>query len=289
MLTSMIPAPRLQDAAARRSLRLGWLTTGRGPGSRALLAAAHRAITEGSLPATIDYVMCTRTRGETEGSDLFLTQAEGYGLPTFSLSARAYRRGGSEDVEWRERYNADLLAFIRSRPVDVLVFAGLLLIVGEDIINAAPALNLHPAAPGGPAGTWQDVIWTLIRQGASETGVTIQLATAEADQGPAVAFCRFPIRGPAFDELWREAQGHSVDALRRDHGEAFPLFARIREEGLRREALALVIALRQIADGHVAIQDRAVMSAPDAPLPEGVDITVEIEEALAARPQPPDS
>ena len=103
------------EKVPRPPLRLGWLSTGRGPGSRGLLAAAQDAISGGSLNAAIDYVLCTRARGEAEGSDEFLALAEGYGLTTVSLPLREYRQRRDEDPQWRERYNADLLAIVQER------------------------------------------------------------------------------------------------------------------------------------------------------------------------------
>ncbi len=273
------------ETASRPPLRLGWLSTGRGPGSRGLLAAAHKAIADGGLNASIDYVLCTRARGEAEGSDMFLDQAESYGLTVVSLSIRDYRQHRANDPAWRDRYNADLLSAIQHRPVDALVFAGLMLIVSEDIVNAYPVLNLHPALPGGPVGAWQDVIWELIRQNATETGVMVQLSTAEVDKGPVIAWCRFPISGPEFATLWKEVEGQSVDILRREYGEDHPLFAKIRQEGLRREALTLVEALRQVADGNVTIgDDRVVRNKEGQPLENGLDITNEIERLLGEQP-----
>lgn len=268
------------ETASRPPLHLGWLSTGRGPGSQGLLAAAYKAISNRTLNASIDYVLCTRARGEAEGSDMFLDQAESYGLPTVSLSLRNYRKNRANNPDWRDRYNADLLSDIRRRPVDALVFAGLMLIVSENIVNAFPALNLHPALPGGPVGAWQDVIWELIRQDVAETGVMVQLSTAEVDKGPVIAWCRFPIRGREFDDLWHETSGESVDNLRKEHGEGHPLFAKIRQEGLRRESLTLVEALRQIADGNVRIDGGVVRGANDQPLKNGLDITDKIEAAI---------
>ncbi len=269
------------ETASRPPLRLGWLSTGRGPGSRGLLAAAHTAISNGGLNASIDYVLCTRARGEAEGSDMFLDQAESYGLTTVSHSLRDYRQNHVNDTAWRDRYNADLLSAIQHRPVDALVFAGLMLIISGDIVNAYPSLNLHPALPGGPVGAWQDVIWELIRQDATETGVMVQLSTAEVDKGPVIAWCRFSTRGPEFDSLWDEAAGQSVDALQQERGEDHPLFAKIRQEGLRREPHTLVEALSQIADGNVTIRDGEVRDADGQSLENGLDITDEIERLLA--------
>ena len=268
------------ETASRPPLRLGWLSTGRGPGSRGLLEAAHTAISSDTLNASINYVLCTRARGESEGSDLFLDLAESYGLSTVSLSLRDYRQHQADDPAWRDRYNTDLLSAIQRRPVDALVFAGLMLIVSEDIVNAFPALNLHPALPGGPVGAWQDVIWQLIGQDALETGVMVQLSTAEIDKGPVIAWCRFPISGPEFDTLWNAIAGQSVDTLRQEHGENHPLFAKIRQEGLRREAHTLVEALRQLADGSVKIDGGVIHDANGQPLENGLDITDKIEAAI---------
>ena len=245
---------------------------------------AYKAISKGELNASIDYVLCTRARGEAEGSDMFLDQAGSYGLTTVSLSLRDYRQNRADDSNWRDRYNADLLSAVQSRPVDALVFAGLMLIVSEDIVNARPALNLHPALPGGPVGAWQDVIWELIRQNATETGVMVQLSTAEVDKGPVIAWCRFPIRGREFDDLWNEIAGQSIDTLRQEHGEDHPLFTKIRQEGLRRESLTLVEALSQIADGNVKIDGGVVLDVSGQPLENGLDITDKIEALLAEQP-----
>ena len=45
---------------------------------------------------------------------------------------------------------------------DLCVLAGYMLIVGEEMCQRYNMINLHPAAPGGPTGTWQEVIWQLI-------------------------------------------------------------------------------------------------------------------------------
>ncbi len=277
MLSSMS-----DSQSADSTLRLGWLSTGRGGGSRFLLAGAHSAIESGSLNAKIEYVLCSRARGEAEGSDAFLSQATGYGIPTISHSWGEYRAERQDDPAWRDRYNTDLLALINSRPVDLFVFAGLMVILDEKIIDAFPAINLHPAAPYGPIGAWQDVIWELIQQRATETGVMALLATTETDRGPVLAYCRFPIRGAPFDDLWRDLSPGSTNGLREVHGESHPLFQAIREAGLRREAHLLIATLRRIADGEIVIRSGRVETSAGVHLPNGVDITDEIERLVEA-------
>ena len=57
-------------------------------------------------------------------------------------------------------------------------------IFGPAACGAMTLLNLHPAAPGGPIGIWQDVIWQLIASRAERSGVTIFRAIPEVDTGP---------------------------------------------------------------------------------------------------------
>ena len=72
-------------------------------------------------------------------------------------------------------------------------------------------INLHPAAPGGPAGTWQEVIWQLIEGDAMETGVMMHLVTSELDKGPPVTYCTFPIRDTPCDRHWTEIKNQSLE------------------------------------------------------------------------------
>ena len=92
---------------------------------------------------------------------------------------------------------------------DIIVLAGYMLVVGEEICEIHDMINLHPAAPNGPAGTWQEVIWLLIHKRAQESGNMMHLVTQELDKGPPITYCTFPVRGPAFDPLWQEMEKNS--------------------------------------------------------------------------------
>ena len=133
-------------------------------------------------------------------------------------------------------------------------------------------INLHPASPDGPDGTWQDVIWQLIEQKADYSGVKIHLVTEELDQGPTIAYCRYPIRGQALDDLWKAADQTSVDNLRQSYGEELPLFKAIRSEGVKRELPLLVETLATLSRGEVQI-------TPHNPSPPQ-DLTPQIESAI---------
>lgn len=277
-------------AGLTRPLRIGWFSTGRGPGSRALLTAAVEAIRRGELPAEISYVFCNRDRGQDPNTDQFLDLAVGYGLRVITLSDRAFRRrvggavarAGEPLPAWRGDYDREMLALTDPYPVDVCMLAGYMLILWPDTTRARPFLNLHPAAPGGPKGVWQEVIWQLIAMQARESGVLIQVATPELDEGPVVAYCRFSIRGPEFAPLWAAIAGRSVAEVRAQEGEQNPLFQAIRRHGAARELPLVVRTLAAIAAGRVRVGPCTVSGPHGEPF-TGLDLTAEIDAAVAGR------
>jgi len=204
----------VRSKVAGKQLRLGWLSTGRGSGSQALLRSAQSAISEGSLDASIDFVLCTREPGEAQGSDEFLALAQDFDLKTIPLSFKGFRERNSDAKDWRKRYDEEMAKEISQHNVDGLVFAGLLIIVGDDVVQQYPALNLHPAAPRGPIGTWQEVISELVLERSPKSGVSVQIATPELDLGPVVAFCKFPVRGPSYDSLWEDVWGDLAERMK---------------------------------------------------------------------------
>jgi folate-dependent phosphoribosylglycinamide formyltransferase PurN len=153
-----------------------------------------------------------------------------------------------------------------------------MLIVTEEMWRR-PLLNLHPAEPGGPAGTWQEVIWQLIEQRASRAGVMMHLVTGVLDEGPPVTYCTYTIRGPAFDPLWAEVEGRSVEQVQAEEGEANRLFREIRRQGVLRELPLVVATLCAFADGKVRIEEGRVVGADGRPMP-AYDLTAEIDRLV---------
>jgi folate-dependent phosphoribosylglycinamide formyltransferase PurN len=207
---------------------------------------------------------------------------ESYGIPALTLSFRRFRREHGHQPDWRAKYNAGLLRLLDAHPVDLLVLAGFMLILDESVVRAHPILNLHPAAPGGPVGAWQDVMWELIATRARETGVLTQLATSDLDRGPIVTYCTFPIRGPDFGPLWAAVAGVPIERLKATEGEDNALFKAIRQAEVEREAPLLVETLKAIAQGRVRLEDGRVLDAQGRPLPGGLDLSDEIEALVRA-------
>ncbi|GBD11818.1 Phosphoribosylglycinamide formyltransferase [bacterium HR23] len=258
-------------------LEVGWFSTGRGEGSRGLLQSAVEAIHRGYLKARIRFVFCNREPGEHEGSDRFMALVRSYRIPLLTLSSRRFRkeRGAPTFDSVRLDYDRVVLTLIEPYAPQVVVLAGYMLIVGGELCRRYPMLNLHPALPHGPQGTWQEVIWALIAQQARESGAMVHLATEEVDRGPAITYVSFPIQGDRFAPLWEEVKGLSVEEMQKRWGESLALFQAIRQEGMKRERPLLVETLRAFAEGHLRLVDGQPQRADGQPLPLCLNEVVE--------------
>jgi folate-dependent phosphoribosylglycinamide formyltransferase PurN len=265
-------------------LRLGWLTTARGPGSRGFFEVVVGAIESGTLDARIEYVFSNRERGEGEGSDALFDLVTQLNIPLVTMSSRRFRRdrGGDKWLRHREAFHAEAMRLIADFDVDVCVLAGYMLVVSDEMTRRLNLLNLHPALPDGPEGTWQQVIWELIGSKASRSGVMVHVATEVLDGGPVLAHCGYPIKGGDYDALWDAAAG-VPDGELHAQGEEQPLFAAIRHEGIRRERPLLLETLRALASGGLHIASRRVTDERGQELPDGLNLDAKVDAYLSAR------
>ena len=269
----------------KKPLSLGWFATGSGATSPRLLQAALDAIAAGHLDAEIAVVFCNREPGEDEGSDRYHQLVRNAGIPLVTLSDRRFRREHRGEVArkgealpaWRLEYDREVMRLLEPHPFDLGMLAGYKLIFGLEAAQRWDLLNLHPAEPGGPKGIWQDVIWELIERRADSAGVMIHLATPELDEGPAVTFCTYRIRGPEFEPLWTGPQERSVGEIKAAEGESNPLFAEIRRQGVQRELPLVIETLRAFAEGRIRIESRTPVDATGKPTPP-LDLSTEIEK-----------
>ncbi len=246
-------------------LNIGWFSTGRGEGSQGLLRFIQDRIARGLLDARIRFVFSNRDRGQASGSDRFFQLVDSYNLPLVTRSSARYRRSrSSSGLSWEElrpEYDRQVLEALEEYRPDVCVLAGYMLICGGEMCRRYPLLNLHPALPDGPIGTWQEVTWELIRQRATQTGAMIHLATEDLDRGPVVSYCTIPITGTCFDRGWQELEGRDLDEVRATRGEELPLFQRIRQTQYRREPYLVFETLRAMAEGRVVVRDGTVLDS----------------------------
>jgi len=179
--------------------KLGWFSTGRDKAARDLLKTVNSSINRGEIKAKIAFVFSTREPGESKESDLFLKLVEKYHIPLICFSYQKFKARKEAPSLLRLDYDREVMERLKDFHPDLCVLAGYMLIVGKEMCQKYNMVNLHPAAPGGPTGTWQEVIWQLIDSKAQETGVMMHLATPELDKGPPATYCTFPIRGKPFD------------------------------------------------------------------------------------------
>ncbi|MBM3133127.1 MAG: phosphoglycerate transporter [Chloroflexi bacterium] len=261
--------------------RIGWFSSGRGAGSRSLLKTMHESIEKGEVKVEIAFVFCNREPGQSEETDQFLAQVKSYGIPLVCFSSRKFRATLSADQlpDWRALYDREVMKRLEAFPVELSVLAGYMLVVGPEMCRKLVMVNLHPAAPAGPKGTWREVIWQLIESRAERTGVMMHLATPELDEGPPVTHCSFSIRGEPFDDHWRKLERDGLEAVRAREGQEIELFKLIREHGLKREYPLIVRTVKAFSEGRVRVQNGQILDSQGKPVP-GYDLTEEIDRLV---------
>lgn len=266
--------------------KIGWFSTGRDKAARDLLTTVWESIQLGHITAQLSVVFSNREPRESRQSDLFFQLVRSYDIPLVCFSSRKFQAQSHSDPQsWRLEYDREVMKRLAGFPADLYVLAGYMLIVGEEMCQRYPMLNLHPAAPGGPKGTWQEVIWQLIESQASQTGVMMHLVTPELDKGPAVTYCTFSLRGEPFDRYWEEVEGRSVEETMARQGEKNPLFRTIRQHGLAREFPLIVATLKAFSESWVRIESGKVLDTNGQPI-RGYDLTQEIDEVVKDRLSP---
>lgn len=273
-------------------LEIGWFSTGRGEGSRGLLREAYNHIKSGWLKASLSFVFCSREPGEAAGSDLFIEQVRQYGIPLFYFSYARFREQKARELsrkpsfsEIRLEYDRKVMKLLESQKADMCVLAGYMLVVGKEMCLEYKMINLHPAAPEGPTGTWQEVIWKLIEEKASSSGVMMHQVTPELDRGPVITYCTYRIKGPHFDDLWQGIREKSFSRIKSEEGENSLLFRLIRQEGFKRETPLILLTLKSFAGGKIRFRDSSLVDEKGRPI-SGYDLTQDVEAYLEKAQNP---
>ncbi|MFC1958644.1 phosphoribosylglycinamide formyltransferase [Chloroflexota bacterium] len=268
--------------------QFGWFSTGRDNAARDLLTAAMDSIKQGEIEGEIAFVFCSREPGEAEKSDLFIKLVEDYRIPLVCFSYQKFKGRQSTPATnqagtlaaWRLDYDREVMNRLQDFNPGLCVLAGYMLIVSKEMCQRYDMINLHPAVPGGPTGTWQKVIWQLIDSKAQHTGVMMHLVTPELDKGPSVAYCAFSIKGNPFDRYWDEIKGQSAEQVKKSQGENNNLFKLIRQHGLGRESPLIISTLKAFSQGKIRInKEKQVVDADGKPI-NGYNLTNEIDEQV---------
>lgn len=283
------------------TLRIGWFSTGRDPAARNLLKEVRDDILENDVPAVIEWIFCHRETGDAPANEeyiqreMFFDMAAEFGIPVATQShvkfkpelrklgiqtSRCASEPSAELEQWRNLFGEQVVKTIRMLPsVDVIIMAGYMLIIGAPELQALDMVNIHPALPWGPKGTWQEVIHQLIAEKTHEQGAMIHLVTQELDRGPVISYCRFPITGNEWTTLWAQWDRDISDSASLEDRENHELFRKIRYEGEIRELPLLTNAIRELAYKRVVVREKKIWVA-GAQSTAGVDLTDTIEAGL---------
>ncbi|MCD6567324.1 MAG: phosphoglycerate transporter [Dehalococcoidia bacterium] len=266
---------------------IGWFSTGRDEAARQLLKITRESIAAGDIQGRISFVFSNRERGESAESDAFFDLVSQYDIPLISLSHRKFknaiatqgnvsqRKAGRKQVKktakqyqekWRLEYDSEVDRQIKKFSPDICVLAGYMLVVGGALCRKYSMINLHPAPPGGGTGSWQEVIWKLIRDNADEAGAMMHLVTPRLDEGPVISYCTFPIKGDIFAPYWQQ-----------DNREA--LFHLIREHELMREFPLIVATLKLLSLGEISIRNGRIIDGKGNYI-SGYDLSAKIDLAM---------
>lgn len=277
-------------------MKIGIFSTFIEPAALELVRTVRDAVRTGEIPNTeISFIFSNREIGDNPTTDNILHALDIKTVPLVSFSAARFkpdmrkRARQQENVslikEWRNQFGKEILKRLPQTDIDLLL--GDMYIWGDNLCAERNGINLHPALPNGPKGEWYKVIWQLIQDGAKETGVMMHKVTPELDRGPAVTFCRFPIRGYQFDDLWNQLP-KDQEELSRDIRQGLlekektqrPLHRKIRKHGLTREFPLIIQTAKSFAEGRIRIQGDAILDSSGNPLLDGFDLTRQIDEAV---------
>jgi folate-dependent phosphoribosylglycinamide formyltransferase PurN len=252
-------------------LNIGWFSTGRDEAARQLLQAVQDKSHSSDIKGKISFVFSNREPGEAKESDLFFELVRSYNIPLVCLSHKEFKTAKVEEdlsikKEWRIRYDREVDKKIESFAPDLCVLAGYMLIVSEELCQKYTMLNLHPAPPGGPTGSWQEVIWALVQNKAETAGAMMHLVTPELDRGPVVSYCLFSIKDEPFAEYWRKDNKNM-------------LFRLVRQHELAREFPLITLTLQSLSRGEVSIKDRRVIDA-QGKLIGGYNLSGKVDEEV---------
>ena len=146
----------------------------------------------------------------------------------------------------RNDFDKKVLSKISKYDVDIIVAAGYMLF-SPIICNYYKILNIHPALPNGPIGTWKNVILDLINKESTYSGISIHLMTPELDEGPNISFCKFNIKDNNNINLWEKLKKQENKIEDSD------IFWDIRKRIIFYERALLKKTLEKISNGEIGV------------------------------------
>lgn len=266
--------------------KIGWFSSGRDEAARELLTVVWDSIEKGFIKGEFDFVFSNRERGQDAKSDSFFELVDTYKIPLVCFSSKTFKPESRKEnlEEWRLEYDREIISRLESYNPNLCVLAGYMLITGPELCQKFTMINLHPAEPQGPTGTWQEVIWQLISDRSERTGVMMHHVTEILDRGPPITYCHFPIHGEKFKELWeqmdKKLEDQNLENIIQKEGESEPLFSEIRSQGVKRELPLIIQTIKEFAESKIVIENGSV-TANGKPIMGAYDLTDKIEKLIA--------
>lgn len=166
---------------AKIKKRIVVLASGRGSNFEAIA----NAIQQGPL-SHLEVVSLISNRLEAKA----LQTAKDFGIPTFVLESKKYKKAG---MFLRTEYEKELKQLLLYLNPDWICLAGYLLLLGREIVDEFPGkiLNIHPSLL--PQFKGLNAQRQALQAGESKTGCTVHLVTADLDAGPIILQKTVPI------------------------------------------------------------------------------------------------
>lgn len=154
-------------------IKIGALVSGGGTNLQAILNAIDKGEIDGQVTAVVS---------SKEGA-YALERAEKRGIETAVMRKK--------DYESPEAYDKALAEYFKARDIDLIVYAGFMLILGPDFVNQFEnrMINIHPALIPSFCGKGYyglHVHEAVLKKGVKVTGATVHFVTAECDAGPII-------------------------------------------------------------------------------------------------------
>lgn len=205
----------------REPLKLGVLASGSGTN----LEAIARAIDDGAVPARIALVLSDNPAA------FALERAKRWEIPTRVIEL--------SDFGDRPAYDRAIVEALRDAGVELVVLAGYMKLVGDEIVDAFEnrIMNIHPALL--PSFPGEHGVPDALEHGVKVTGVTVHFVDKGLDTGPIIA-----------QEAVNVAEGDNVETLHdRIHLSEYKVYPR---------------AIRLFAEGRLTVEGRRVKILPPA-------------------------
>ena len=226
-------------------LKLGWFSTGNGQGSLGFVKYFIEFVKKYSLNISLEYVFINRDYGEKKGSDEFIDYLKKNKINVVNLSSKKFRDKNNYKSfsQGRTEYDKEVKKIISNYDIDFIVMAGYMLILSDFLCKDFRFINLHPALPNGPKGTWTDVVKNLIISNSKESGLNVHYVTNKLDSGKSLGFCKFDIS--QFKDDWEEYYFELNKGTEIDYTN-LKLFYSIRNQILDREKILLMCVVEDL-------------------------------------------